>query len=167
MALPPDQLLHLGPDPAGASWNHFDLGLGLSSHINYPQAQLKNSPPQGAPWWYSKTNPTSGKDVVVFSAPLGGATTTTNTQYARCELREYERNGTTKMAFDPKDGDHWIEGKYRVFGLAGLDKPEVTMLQAHDGGDDVIMISTYQGGLRLRYNGSHVAVLDSSVSDGE
>lgn len=167
MVLPPDQLLHLGPDPAGASWNHFDLGLGLSSHINYPQSQLKNSPPQGAPWWYSKTNPTSGKDVVVFSAPLGGATTSTNTQYARCELREYERNGTTKMAFDPKDGDHWIEGKYRVFGLAGLDKPEVTMLQAHDGDDDVIMISTYQGGLRLRYNGSQVAVLDSSVSDGD
>ena len=167
MVLPPDQLLHLGPDPAGASWNHFDLGLGLSSHINYPQVQLKNSPPQGAPWWYSRTNPTSGKDVVVFSAPLGGATTSTNTQYARCELREYERNGTTKMAFDPKSGDHWIEGIYRVFGLAGLDKPEVTMLQAHDGGDDVIMISTYQGGLRLRYNGSQVAVLDSSVSDGD
>lgn len=167
MVLAPDQLLHLGPDPAGASWNHFDLGLGLSSHINYPQAQLKNSPPQGAPWWYSRTNPTSGKDVVVFSAPLGGATTSTNTQYARCELREYERDGTTKMAFDPKTGDHWIEAKYRIFGLAGLDKPEVTVCQAHDGDDDVIMVSTYQGGLRLRYNGSQVAVLDSTVADGD
>ena len=167
MVLPPDQLLHLGPDPAGASWNHFDLGLGLSSHINYPQSQLKNSPPQGAPWWYSRTNPTSGKDVVVFSAPLGGATTSTNTQYARCELREYERDGTTKMAFDPKSGDHWIEGIYRIYGLAGLDKPEVTVSQAHDGDDDTIMVSTYQGGLRLRYNGSQVAVLDASVADGD
>src|SRR6185369_15365096 len=100
--LPPNQLLHLGPDPSSsATWNHFDLGQGLSSHINYPQSQLGNSPPQGQPWWYSRTNPTSGKDVVVFSAPLGGATTSTNTQYSRDELREYERDGTTKMAFNP------------------------------------------------------------------
>lgn len=170
MVLAPDQLLHLGPDPAGASWNHFDLGLGLSSHINYPQSQLKNSPPQGQPWWYSKTNTTSGKDVVVFSAPLGGATTSANTQYARCELREYERNGTTKMAFDPRSGDHWIEGIYRIYGLSGLQKPGVCVQQAHDPNDDVIMVRTElvsgQTRLQLRYNDVLQMTLNSSYVDG-
>lgn len=170
MVLPPNELLHLGPDPAGATWNHFDLGLGLSSHINYPQAQLGNSPPQGQPWFYSRTNPTSGRDVVVFSAPLGGATTSTNTQYARCELREYERDGTTKMAFDPKSGDHWIEGIYRIYGLSGLQKPSVCVQQAHDPDDDVIMVlTTLSSGvtkLVLRFNGTQVAVLNSNYADG-
>src|SRR6476661_1246460 len=168
--LPPDQLLHLGPDPAGAGWNHFDLGQGLDSHINYPQAQLPNTPPQGAPWWYSKLN-ANNVPVAQFSAPLGGATTSTNTQYARDELREYERNGTTKMAFDPKSGDHWIEGFYRIYGLSGLTKPSVCVQQAHDASDDTIMVlTTLSGGvtkLVLRYNGTQVAVLDSSYVDGE
>ena len=170
MVLAPDQLLHLGPDPTGASWNHFDLGQGLTTHINYPQAQLKNSPPQGQPWWYSRTNPTSGKDVVVFSAPLGGAATSTNTQYAREELREYERDGTTKMAFDPKDGDHWIEGIYRIIGLTGLQKPGVCVQQMHDPNDDVIMVRTeLESGatkLILNYNGTRVAVLNANYVDG-
>jgi len=170
MVLAVNELLHLGPDPAGASWNHFDLGLGLATHINYPQAQLKNSPPQGAPWFYSRTNPTSGKDVGVFSAPLGGATTSTNTQYSRCELREYERDGTTKMAFNPKSGDHWIEGIYRIYGLSGLTKPGVCVQQYHDPNDDVIMVRTEleSGATKLivNFNGSRVAVLNSNYADG-
>lgn len=171
MVLPPNQLLHLGPDPSSsATWNHFDLGQGLTSHINYPQAQLGNSPPQGQPWFYSRTNPTSGKDVAVFSAPLGGATTSTNTQYARDELREYERDGTTKMAFDPKTGDHWIEGIYRIYGLSGLQKPGVCVQQMHDPNDDVIMVRTELSGgvpqLVLNYNGSKVATLNSNYVDG-
>jgi hypothetical protein len=171
MVLPPNELLHLGPDPAGASWNHFDLGQGLATHINYPQSQLGNSPPQGAPWWYSKTNSSSGRDVAVFSAPLGGATTSSNTEYARDELREYERDGTTKMAFDPKAGDHWIEGIYRVNGLAGLTKPAVCVQQAHDPNDDVIMALIYPSGgvpqLILRYNGTKVATLNANYTGGE
>lgn len=168
--LPPNQLLHIGPDPAGASWNHFDLGQGLTTHINYPQSQLGNSPPQGQPWFYSKTN-VDGRDVGVFSAPLGGATTSSGTNYARDELREYERDGTTKMAFDPTSGDHWIEGYYRIYGLTGLQKPSVCVQQMHDPNDDVIMVlTTLSGGvtkLVLRYNGTQVAVLDSSYTDGE
>jgi hypothetical protein len=167
--LPPNQLLHLGPDPTGASWNHFDLGLGLQTHINYPQAQLGNSPPQGAPWWYSKLN-SAGVPVVQFSAPFGGATTSTNTEYARCELREYERDGTTKMAFDPRSDDHWIEGIYKVNGLAGLAKPAVCVQQAHDPNDDTIMVMVYPSGgvpqLIVRYNGSKVATLNANYTSG-
>lgn len=169
--LPPNQLLHLGPDPAGgtSTWNHFDLGQGLTTHINYPQAQLGNSPPQGAPWWYSKSN-VDGRDVAVFSAPLGGATTSTNTQYSRDELREYERDGTTKMAFDPKSGDHWIEGIYRIYGLSGLQKPGVCVQQMHDPNDDVIMVRTELSGgvpkLMLKYNGTQIAVLNANYVDG-
>ena len=171
MVLPINQLLHLGPDPSSsATWNHFNLGLGLSSHVDYAQSALGNSPPQGQPWFYSKTNPTSGKDVGVFSAPFGGATTSTNTQYARCELREFERDGTTKMAFDPRSGDHWIEGIYRIYGLSGLSKPGVCVQQMHDPGDDVIMVRTeLESGatkLVLNYNGTRVAVLNSSYADG-
>src|SRR3954467_13291900 len=89
--LPPDQLLHLGPDPSPTvGWNHFDLGQGLATHINYSQAKLSLSPPQGAPWWYSKLN-ADGIPVVQFSAPLGGATTSTNTAYAREEVWGGER----------------------------------------------------------------------------
>lgn len=162
--LPPNELLHLGPDPAGASWNHFDLGLGLSSHINYPQAQLGNTPPQGAPWFYSKLN-SAGVPCVQFSAPLSGATTSTNTEYARCELREYERDGTTKMAFDPRSDDHWIEGIYRITGL-GTDKRGLCVQQAHDPGDDVIMVRTENNGsatgMYLNYNGTRVATLTTN-----
>jgi hypothetical protein len=168
--LPPDQLLHLGPDPSSTvGWNHFDLGQGLATHINYPQSKLSQSPPQGAPWWYSKLN-ADGIPVVQFSAPLGGATTSTNTHYARDELREYERDGITKMAFDPKDGDHWIEGIYRVTGL-GVDKRGVCVQQMHDPNDDVIMVRTENNGsgtgLYLNYNGTRVATLNSSFVIGQ
>jgi hypothetical protein len=168
--LPPDQLLHLGPDPsAGVGWNHFDLGQGLATHINYSQAKLPLSPPQGAPWWYSKLS-SSGIPVVQFSAPLGGATTSTGTVYARDELREYERDGITKMAFDPKDGDHWIEAIYRVTGL-GVDKRGVCVQQMHDAGDDTIMVRTENNGsgtgLYLNYNGTRVATLNSNFVVGQ
>src|SRR4051812_2451717 len=168
--LPPDQLLHLGPDPSPTvGWNHFDLGQGLATHINYSQAKLSQSPPQGAPWWYSKLN-ADGIPVVQFSAPLGGATTSTGTVYARDELREYERDGITKMAFDPKDGDHWIEGIYRVTGL-GVDKRGVCVQQMHDAGDDTIMVRTENNGsgtgLYLNYNGNRVATLNSNFVIGQ
>ena len=168
--LPPNQLLHLGPDPSSSvGWNHFDLGLGLSSHVNYAQSQLGNTPPQGAPWWYSKLN-SAGVPCVQFSAPLSGATTSTNTKYARCELREYERDGTTKMAFDPKVGDHWIEGIYRITGLSP-DKSGVCVQQMHDPSDDTIMVRTEGSsgsvGLYLNYNGTRVATLNSSVTIGQ
>lgn len=170
MVLLPNELLHIGPDPSGASWNHYNLGLGLTNHTDYAQSALGSSPPVGQPWFYSRTNPTSGKDVVVFSAPLGGATTSTNTQYARCELRELERDGTTKAAFDPKSGDHWVEGIYRIYGLSGLAKPGVCVQQAHDPNDDVIMVRTelVSGAtkLQLRFNGNLVATLNASYVDG-
>jgi hypothetical protein len=168
--LPADQLLHLGPDPSSTvGWNHFDLGQGLATHINYPQSKLPLSPPQGAPWWYSKLN-ADGIPVAQFSAPLGGATTSTNTKYARCELREYERDGITKMAFDPNDGDHWIEGIYRVPSLS-VDKRGVCVQQMHDPNDDVIMVRTENNGsgtgLYLNYNGTRVATLNSNFIVGQ
>ena len=168
--LPPNQLIHIGPNPSGASWNHYNLGLGLTSHVDYAQSALGNSPPVGQPWFYSRTNPTSGKDVVVFSAPLGGATTSTNTQYSRCELRELQPDGTTKAAWDPKSGDHWIEGIYRIYGLSGLQKPGVCVSQAHDASDDTIQIRTelVSGAtkLQIRFNGNLVGTLNSSYVDG-
>lgn len=168
--LPPNQLLHIGPNPTGASWNHYNLGLGLTSHVDYAQSALGSSPPVGQPWFYSRTNPTSGKDVVVFSAPLGGATTSSGTQYARCELRGLGPDGTTKEAFDPKVDDHWVEGIYRIYGLSGLTKPSVCVQQAHDPNDDVIMtLTTLSGGvpkLVVRFNGTQVAVLNANYADG-
>ena len=168
--LPPNQLIHIGPNPSGASWNHFNLGLGLTSHVDYGQSSLGSSPPVGQPWFYSRTNPTSGKDVVVFSAPLGGATTSSNTQYARCELRGLGPDGTTKEAFDPTSGDHWIEGIYRIYGLSGLAKPGVCVQQMHDPNDDVIMVRTelVSGAikLQLRFNGTLVATLNASYTEG-
>lgn len=168
--LPPNQLLHIGPDPSGASWNHYNLGLGLTSHVDYAQSALGSSPPVGQPWFYSRTNPTSGKDVVVFSAPLGGATTSSNTEYSRSELRELQPDGTTKAAWDPKSGDHWIEGIYRIYGLSGLQKPGVVVAQAHDASDDTIQIRTelVSGAtkLQIRFNGNLVGTLNSSYVDG-
>jgi len=170
MVLLPNELLHIGPNPSGASWNHYNLGLGLTSHIDYAQSALGSSPPVGQPWFYSRTNPTSGKDVVVFSAPLGGATTSSNTQYSRCELRELQPDGTTKAAWDPKSGDHWVEGIYRIYGLSGLDKPGVCVSQAHDASDDTIQVRTelVSGAtkLQMRFNGNLVGTLNASYVDG-
>jgi hypothetical protein len=85
-------------------------------------------------------------------------------------LREYERDGITKMAFDPKDGDHWIEGIYRVTGL-GVDKRGVCVQQMHDAGDDTIMVRTENNGsgtgLYLNYNGTRVATLNSNFVIGQ
>jgi hypothetical protein len=170
MVLAPNQLIHIGPDPTGVSWNHYNLGLGLTSHTDYAQSALGSSPPVGQPWFYSRTNPTSGKDVVVFSAPLGGATTSTNTQYSRCELRELRQDGTTKADWDPKSGDHWIEGIYRIYGLSGLTKPGVCVSQAHDASDDTIQVRTelVSGAtkLQMRFNGNLVGTLNASYVDG-
>lgn len=170
MVLLPNELLHVGPNPSGASWNHYNLGLGLTSHIDYAQSALGSSPPVGQPWFYSRTNPTSGKDVVVFSAPLGGATTSSNTQYSRCEFRELQADGSTKAAWDPTSGDHWVEGIYRIYGLSGLQKPGVCVSQAHDASDDTIQVRTelVSGAtkLNMRFNGNLVGTLNASYVDG-
>jgi hypothetical protein len=163
----PHEVLHIG---STTGWNHFDLGLGLDEHINYPQSSLGNSPPVGAPWFYSKYN-AAGKAVVRFSAPLGGATTSQNTQYARSELREYELNGTTKAAWDPASGDHWIEGVYAVTGLTDT-KPSVCVQQAHGASDDEIMVLTQlvSGTVRLNVrigDTTIAAVLDTNVTLGD
>jgi hypothetical protein len=74
-----------------------------------------------------------------MSAHLDGAPTTKNTQYPRVEPREYDIDGTTKMAFNPNKGTHYLIHRFAVKRMPP-DKPELCTLQWHDAGDDVAMV---------------------------
>lgn len=147
-ALPhPAALLHIGPNPSSTvGWNHYNVGgplHGTGAQTDHGQSELQTF--EDTPWCYSKVDADSDQ-VVEFSAPIAGATTSGSSN-PRYELRELEQDGVTLKAFDPMIGDNWIEGIYRFTGLPPA-KPECSALQAHSGtgsplgSNDTVMILT-------------------------
>lgn len=135
----PGAVLHIGPDPSPTvGWNHFNLGYTNGGpHTEKSQSELLTF--EDKPWWGAVVD-ADGDPVVEASAPIGGGTTSGSSN-PRTELRELKRNGTERAAWDPAQGDNWIEGIYRFVGLAP-GKPECSAVQAHNADDDTLMILT-------------------------
>lgn len=127
--------------------NHFNLGVGYSPgddpqgdtaavHRDYSQAQLEAGFAEDG---YYELN--AGSTGVEMSVPLDGGRTSANTSYPRVEYREFDRDGTTRAAWNGGSGTHWMEGKTKVTGLsASLTKPWVCIFQIHDAEDDIIRV---------------------------
>ena len=142
-------LLKLGAGPGLAK---FDIGIGFAPgddrgptgdgtnkvtgkiHRNYSLATIVNG--LTVPGYFELTD---DRTAVRESAHLDGGTTSAKTEYARVEPREYDIDGTTKMAFDPNRGIHYIIHRWAVDRMPP-DKPELCVVQWHDAEDDVAMV---------------------------
>lgn len=92
----------------------------------------------------------TGDDAVVFRAPVActkdksgtncGSRTSTNTLYARSELREMTRGGTANASWSATEGTHTMEVELAFEHLPSDDKPHLTGAQIHGGSDDVTTI---------------------------
>lgn len=143
------KLLKFGKGPGLAK---FDIGIGFAPgddrgptgdgtnkvttaiHRNYGLSLIEGG--LLVPGYYELT---TDKTAAKLSAHLNGGRTSANTEYPRVEWREYDIDGTTKMAFDPNTGTHYIIHKFRVMRMPP-NKPELVVLQWHDAGDDVAMV---------------------------
>jgi hypothetical protein len=163
----PAAILNLG---VGNGKNHFNLGIGYTSgHTDKTLDSLEAGfidPP------YLDIN--SAGNAVILSAPLNGGTTSSNTQYARCEFRELEEGGgggtgATKASWIPSSGTHYVQNRTRVVKVPP-NKPQVCVMQMHDSSDDTAMVLTQliSGTIRLvaRINGSQIGVLNSNYQVG-
>jgi hypothetical protein len=112
-------------------------------------------------------------DGVVFTAPVGGATTEGST-YPRSELREMTSGGTEKASWSTDQGVNTMVVTEAVTRLPP-HKAQVVTAQIHDASSDVIEIladgqhATQQGGIRLavRYDGRQQPVhLDDAYLPG-
>jgi hypothetical protein len=101
---------------------------------------------------------------VLLSSHPGGGKTSNNTSYARVEYRELERDGTTKAAWDPTKGRHYIKGRSAVDSLSA-PKPEMVIAQVHDASDDTAMIYRRNATtVQAKIGNSVVATLDSGAA---
>ena len=94
---------------------------------------------------------------VVFRARVDGALTSSNTRYARSELREMTDGGNERASWSNEssgDGVHTmtLEGAITV---TPLNKPDVVAAQVHGSSDDVVMVRLY----------GHRLVVDAEDSD--
>ena len=120
------------------SRNHFQIDVGRSGDTaitTKTEAQLAAGWQQ-EPYFY--TDPLQ-PGWALFGVRVDGPTTP-NTKYPRAELRELERDGRTKMAFNPLIGDNWLSATSRPLHLP-LVKPSVVFGQLHDNADDVIELA--------------------------
>ena len=148
----------------GGWWN---LGVGKTSgHVDVSPTALRTY--VESPFYTLNSTGTA----VQFRAPLSGGTTSSNTKYARCELREYATGSTsTKASWNANSGRHIMRGRTRVTHY-GPVKCETCVAQIHDGGDDRLQIraeassATGSQTWRLSLNGSEVDDLISGVALG-
>lgn len=142
-------LLKIGSTPGFA---HFDIGVGFAPgddrgpnadgsgttssavHRNYPQSRIASG--LSIPGYFELT---SDRTAAKLSAHLDGGKTSERTEYARVEFREYEQNGTTKIAFNPNNGRHYIIHRFRVTRKPP-NKPELVLVQYHDADDDTSQV---------------------------
>ena len=76
--------------------------------------------------------------VVVFNAPVNGATTS-NSGYPRSELREMKSSGTQEIAWNSGSGTHTLECNLAFTHLPG-GKPHVVGMQIHGDDDDFTVL---------------------------
>lgn len=145
----------------GGQWN---LGVGKTSgHVDIDPTALKTY--VETPYYTMNGTGTA----VQFQVPLAGGTTSANTHYPRCELREYI-NGA-KAAWSGSSGHHIMRGATRIMHM-GPVKPEVVVAQVHDASDDTLQIhvtgssATGPQTWRIKVNGSTVATPLTSVALG-
>lgn len=114
--------------------------LTKSTHVAQPELATFSLNP-----WFTVN---SAGDGVRFRAPVActtktgpacGSTTSTNTSYARSELREMTNRGSTEAAWDMNTGTHTFEATLAFLKLPSV-KPQVVGMQVHDGSDDVTTI---------------------------
>ncbi|MDP9144355.1 MAG: polysaccharide lyase family 7 protein [Actinomycetota bacterium] len=153
---PPGFVLDIG---SGDGQNHFNIGIGHTvpfEHVDTSQALIAGGFTD-PPWW--QTVNVSGVDWVRHRVQLDAEVTSINTDFPRCELREFEQNGTTETAFDPTTGEHRMRGRSRITHLPPVN-PSVVICQIHSGSNDAARISTQlesgQTNMRCRINGTAV-----------
>ena len=105
----------------------------------------------------------SGCDYVQFRAHVGGATTD-GSGYPRSELREMSFRGN-EASWSSNNGNHSLEVDLRVTQLPPV-KPHITIMQIHDGGDDVITFRLEGQKLFLEIDGSDGPVATPNYSLG-
>jgi hypothetical protein len=122
----PAQILRLGG--AGGTFNE---GIGLSTgHVDIPYSQLASGY-TNSPYFVANAAGTG----VQFRVNMDGKTTSTNTKYARSELRELKPDGTTKAAWTVGSGTHVMEWTFKVNHIQP-NKPWCTIGQLHDADSD-------------------------------
>lgn len=104
-------------------------------------------------------------DGVVFQANAGGATTS-GSGYPRSELREMTGGGTQEAAWSPMSGTSTMTVRAAVTHLTTV-KPQVTVAQIHDSGDDVLVIRLDgPHHLYAEHNGTNYGDLDNNYQLG-
>ncbi len=127
----PYTILGLGPQ-GGGYWN---LGIGYSTgHVDRAWSDLA-----AGTTWTPYYIPNSGGTGVIFRINMNGKTTSSNTKYTRCELREKNSNGTTNAAWSMTSGTHVLQYKFKLTHVQPL-KPWVTIGQIHDSSSDLLSI---------------------------
>ena len=122
----PAQILGLG----GAG-GFFNQGIGLSSgHVDISYSQLASGY-TNSPYFVANSAGTG----VQFRVNMDGKQTSTNTKYARSELRELKPDGTSKAAWTAGSGTHVMEWTFKVNHIPP-NKPWCTIGQLHDSSSD-------------------------------
>ena len=122
----PAQILKLG-----STGGTFNEGIGLSSgHVDISYADLANGY-VNSPYFV----PNAAGTGVQFRVNMDGKQTSTNTKYARSELRELKPDGTTKAAWTAGSGTHIMEYTFKVNHIPP-NKPWCTIGQLHDSSSD-------------------------------
>ncbi|MDZ8035900.1 polysaccharide lyase family 7 protein [Nostoc sp. DedSLP04] len=117
------------------------------------------------------------KNGVLLKAIAGGARTSTNTAYARSELREMQGDGTESAAWNCKNIDRGMYLEQTLLHTT-TKKPEATIAQIHDSENDLMMVkyfgpsfangSTDIGKLEARFNNDTTTkLLDSTYKIGD
>ncbi|MEO1337722.1 MAG: polysaccharide lyase family 7 protein, partial [Myxococcota bacterium] len=105
----------------------------------------------------------SGCNYVQFRAPVGGATTS-GSGFPRSELREMNFRGN-ETSWSSNSGTHALEVDLRVTQLPPV-KPHITVMQIHDGSDDIITFRLENKKLFLEIDGQDGPVANSNYSLG-
>ncbi|MDZ8134794.1 MAG: polysaccharide lyase family 7 protein [Nostoc sp. DedQUE04] len=119
----------------------------------------------------------AAKNGVLLKAIAGGARTSTNTAYARSELREMQGDGTESAAWNCKNIDRGMYLEQTLLHTT-TKKPEATIAQIHDSENDLMMVkyfgpsfangSTDIGKLEARFNNDTTTkLLDSTYKIGD
>ncbi|MCC5620365.1 polysaccharide lyase family 7 protein [Nostoc sp. CHAB 5715] len=119
----------------------------------------------------------AAKNGVLLKAIAGGARTSTNTAYARSELREMQGDGTESAAWNCVNTDHAMYLEQTLLHTT-TNKPEATIGQIHDSKNDLVMVkyfgpdfangSTDIGKLEARFNNDTTTkLLDSAYKLGD
>ena len=119
----------------------------------------------------------AAKNGVLLKAIAGGARTSTNTAYARSELREMQGDGTESAAWNCVNTDHGMYLEQTLLHTT-TNKPEATIAQIHDSKNDLMMVkyfgpsfangSTDIGKLEARFNNDTTKkLLDSTYKIGD